>query len=371
MNIHSNFPGRISLLRPDEYFDLFICGLCGVTALGLLLKPLNIRKILLAFILVFLAYVQVITVLISSRLIYLYPNLYLTSLPLGYALSPLVFLYIRSYMQERSPFRSVDLLHFIPVAPLSLIVLQYLSLPDTEKVQRIEGIYSGHSPLDAGICFNIGVFTIYTVLIILRLAKVYHRENPLHRLLVRVFILLLTWVLLLSARIFSIFHHVDILWRTVNGIISLELLLFYFILQRFPILLSFAHMSAKEREPRGKTILDSVDTEDLKKNIELIMDRDNLFCDEDLSLNRFSHALEISAHQLSAFLNEHYGKNFNAFINGYRIRYACNLFKSDPKMSTLSAAFASGFNSYSAFFTAFKKEIGLSPREYKNSGSGG
>jgi AraC-like DNA-binding protein len=125
-------------------------------------------------------------------------------------------------------------------------------------------------------------------------------------------------------------------------------------------------MAAENKTPRSKTILDSVDTDSLKKNIGLMMEKDKLFCDESLSLNRLSHALEISAHQLSAFLNEHYEKNFNSFINGYRIRYACDLLKSDSDTSILSAAFASGFNSYSAFFTAFKKETGQSPREYKS-----
>ena len=39
------------MFRPDESFNLFICGLCAVMAMGLLLRPLNSRKILLACIL--------------------------------------------------------------------------------------------------------------------------------------------------------------------------------------------------------------------------------------------------------------------------------------------------------------------------------
>jgi AraC-like DNA-binding protein len=133
--------------------------------------------------------------------------------------------------------------------------------------------------------------------------------------------------------------------------------------------MSFAHLGKPERIRRDSALAEGLNAEELNKKIEIMMDEDELFCDEELSLGRFSHALEISSHQLSAFLNDHYGKNFNAFINAYRIRFACDQIVSDPAMSILSIAFASGFNSYSAFFTAFKKETGLSPREYKNSRS--
>ena len=353
------------MFRPDEYFNLFICGLCAVMALGLLLRPLNIRKVLLACILAFLGYIQFITVLISSRLIYQHPQFYYSSLPLGYSLSPLVYLYIRSFTRETPPVRLRDFLHFVPALPLLAIYLHYMWLPLSDKILRIDRFYYGLSYLGHWISLNVLVFAFYAVLIGRTIFKVFHRENPMHRRLMRLFILLFSWVLLLSTRVISMYNGIGLLWRTVDVLICLELLAFYFHLQRYPVLMSFAHIGKTEKRSGGASILEGLDRKSLMKNIAIMMEEDKLFCDEDLSLNRFSHALEINPHQLSAFLNEHYGKNFNSFINTYRIGYACSQIESDPDINILSAAFASGFNSYSAFFTAFKKETGKSPREYK------
>ena len=354
------------MLRPDEYFNLFVCGLCVVMSLGLLQKPINLRKILLACILLSLGYIQFVTVLISSRLIYHYPRFYYSSLPLGYSLSPLVYFYIRSFMQEAPGFKRRDLLHFVPALPLAGIFFNYLTLSQTDMILKIDMFYDGLSSFGLWICLNILVYTLYAVFIGKALIKVFHRENPLHRRLIRLFSLLLSWVILLTARVISMRWGIDLLWRIVDCVICLELLLFYFHLQRYPVLLSYAHMGNTVKKRSGSSILEGLDTQSLKRDIEIMMDEDRLFCDEDLSLSRFSHALEISSHQLSAFLNEHFGRNFNVFINGYRIRYACELMNTDSDLSTLSISFACGFNSYSAFFAAFKKETGQSPRDYRN-----
>ena len=357
------------MLRPDEYFNLFVCGLCVVMALGLLLRPLNARKVLLACILFSLSYIQFTTVLISSRLIYEIPLFYFSSLPLGYSLSPLVYLYIRSFTREKAALCRNDILFFLPVLPLIGLYLHYLSLPVTDRILRIDMFYNGLSSLGHWISLNIILFAFYAVLIARTIIRVFHRENPMHRRLMRLFVLLLSWIVLLTARVISMYKGIGLLWRIVDVLICFELLLFYFHLQRYPVLMSFAHLGKPERKRRDSALAEGLNAEELNKKIEIMMDEDELFCDEELSLGRFSHALEISSHQLSAFLNDHYGKNFNAFINAYRIRFACDQIISDTDMSILSIAFASGFNSYSAFFTAFKKETGLPPREYKNSRS--
>ena len=95
------------------------------------------------------------------------------------------------------------------------------------------------------------------------------------------------------------------------------------------------------------------------------MEEEKIYCDEDLSLSRLSKALEITMHQLSQFLNEHHGKNFNSYINSYRIWEAKNYLKEEPARNALSIAYAIGFNSYSAFFSAFKKEEGMSPADFR------
>ncbi|WP_321991088.1 helix-turn-helix domain-containing protein [Marispirochaeta aestuarii] len=355
------------MFHPDEYFNLFICGLCIVMALGLMIKPRNPRNSLLAIFLLFVSYVQLISIFISSRVIYQFPYLAYTQIPFGYTLSPLIYLYIRSFTRKEMIVRPVDVLHFTPTLFLATIVLLYLRLPHNEKIRLIDRIYSGHSSFAFLAGISLFMFVVYTVIITIKVYTVFHKENPLHRRIIKIFLLFSSWIVLSIIKIIGAWFQIDLLWRSVSFLYSVELLLLYFLLQRFPILLSFAHITVEDKESQKKTILDSVDIESLENNIEIMLEEEKLFCDEDLTLNRFSHALEVSAHQLSAFLNTHYGKNFNSFINGYRIRHACDQIQKDPEMNILSIAFSCGFNSYSAFFTAFKKETDLSPREYKGS----
>jgi len=70
--------------------------------------------------------------------------------------------------------------------------------------------------------------------------------------------------------------------------------------------------------------------------------------------------------QLSWLLNESIGKNFSEFVNHYRVK----AFKENanaPKnshLSLLGLAYDSGFNSKTVFNTYFKKETGLTPKQF-------
>jgi len=78
--------------------------------------------------------------------------------------------------------------------------------------------------------------------------------------------------------------------------------------------------------------------------------------------------INIRPDQLSWLLNEGIGKNFNEFINHYRIENFKSLAK-DPentKLTIMGLAYDSGFNSKTVFNTYFKKETGLTPSQYMN-----
>ncbi|WP_321345462.1 tetratricopeptide repeat protein [uncultured Draconibacterium sp.] len=85
-----------------------------------------------------------------------------------------------------------------------------------------------------------------------------------------------------------------------------------------------------------------------------------------LSLRSLADLVEIHPNKLSWVLNERVGKNFNEFINHYRIEYFKQL-ALDPKnnhISLLGLAYESGFNSKTVFNTYFKKEVGTTPKDF-------
>ncbi len=90
------------------------------------------------------------------------------------------------------------------------------------------------------------------------------------------------------------------------------------------------------------------------------------YLDPDLSLRNLAKGIDIHPNQLSWLLNSSIGKNFNEFINHYRIETFKSIAK-DPNNAHLTIeglAYESGFNSKTVFNTYFKKETGLTPKQF-------
>jgi len=77
----------------------------------------------------------------------------------------------------------------------------------------------------------------------------------------------------------------------------------------------------------------------------------------------------IPLHQLSACINQVWGKNFNNFINEYRVHYCKEkILNHECRNKKLEAvAVESGFNNRNTFAIAFKKVIGVNPSEFLKS----
>ncbi|MCP5484380.1 MAG: AraC family transcriptional regulator [Spirochaetales bacterium] len=134
--------------------------------------------------------------------------------------------------------------------------------------------------------------------------------------------------------------------------------------RRFPNLLRLVERSAaRVRYERSRLV--SVDVDALANRLLALMNDEKLFADEDINLSRLSEYLNVRVHQLSELLNERFGKNFNTFINEFRVNEARRMLIEEPDRSVLSVGFASGFNSKSAFHRAFQAQTGVTPRQYR------
>ena len=96
------------------------------------------------------------------------------------------------------------------------------------------------------------------------------------------------------------------------------------------------------------------------------MEKDKLFLDNDLNLPTVAEKLGISIHETSFLINDTTKDNFYNFINKYRVEEAKKLLTSSKieTLNILGIAYAAGFNSKTAFNTAFKKWVGVSPTNY-------
>ena len=205
---------------------------------------------------------------------------------------------------------------------------------------------------------------IYIVAPLIRIIKKLRKGNPAETKIIYLFSVLCIWLI---AGIVGIGGTIALSFpvlKMLNLFISIVILCFYLLGQRYPYLLQYGTLH-DGNESNSKSLLNGLDLENLSKQLVMIMEKEKIYCDEDLSLPRLSQALDVTPHQLSQFLNKHYNKNFNNFVNGYRIEEAKKVLIEEPARNTLSIALAVGFNSYSAFHAAFRKATGFSPAGFR------
>jgi AraC-like DNA-binding protein len=85
------------------------------------------------------------------------------------------------------------------------------------------------------------------------------------------------------------------------------------------------------------------------------------------SIRDLSIGVNIPVYQLSAFINQEYGKNFSEWINDHRFLFLQKMVaeNGDFHLYTLEAlGKLAGFNSRTSFISAIKKRTGKTPSEY-------
>ncbi len=103
-----------------------------------------------------------------------------------------------------------------------------------------------------------------------------------------------------------------------------------------------------------------------KEKVTISMQEDKLYEDAELTLSQLAKKLSTNSSVLSKVINQGFGLNFNDFVNEYRVLAVIELLKADEQknQTLLGIAFDCGFNSKATFNRAFKKQTGLSPKEW-------
>ncbi len=109
---------------------------------------------------------------------------------------------------------------------------------------------------------------------------------------------------------------------------------------------------------------------ELQKQIVVIrntIEKDQLYLDPNLSLTKLAHASNLAPSQLSLAINKGLNRNFNEFINAYRVSIVKQNLQDEKfsHLSILAIAFDAGFNSKATFNRVFKKIDGNPPSFYR------
>ncbi len=138
--------------------------------------------------------------------------------------------------------------------------------------------------------------------------------------------------------------------------------------ERYPVFHSklYGQLPKAKPEKEKTALLDDKTATNYSNTLLTYMVEEQPYLSPDLSLRSLAERIEIHPNQLSWLLNDRLGKNFNQFINHYRVEHFKSLAvdEANSHISLIGLAYESGFNSKTVFNTYFKKEVEMTPKEW-------
>jgi len=133
---------------------------------------------------------------------------------------------------------------------------------------------------------------------------------------------------------------------------------------KYPVLPKVSHAGKYEKSGLGPH-----QAETYKAMLLQLMEVDKLYLSSELTLPLLAKAMNCTVNHLSQVINGNLATSFYELINSYRIGEAKSLLvrESVGRSFVLNISNQVGFNSNSAFYSAFKKDCLLTPLQYRHS----
>lgn len=153
---------------------------------------------------------------------------------------------------------------------------------------------------------------------------------------------------------------------TIFAILCISLIILYRRQRKtYRILVDQYQAYLQKTSDKPKQVTD--DDTSLWDNIEKLMKEDRIYLRKNLTLESLAAEAGTNRTYLSKTVNSFSGKNFNSYIDGYRIREAVRIIEQSPKNAVFKQiAETVGYNSVPVFYKAFTKETGLAPGKYRD-----
>lgn len=112
----------------------------------------------------------------------------------------------------------------------------------------------------------------------------------------------------------------------------------------------------------------SPDESSLVDALNKLMSEDHAYTNHDLRIADLAANLKIPEYKVRRTINRNLGyRNFNQFINRYRVEAAARRLIDEPRVPVLTIALDVGFRSISSFNTAFRAHYQRTPTDYRKS----
>jgi len=380
------------------YTGLLIATLIqGTLIIGALLTSKRGHKTanyLLSGIIALFSYYALVKILCSSELISDYPNFTQSYRPLPFLIWVAFYFYTRAMTTSGFHFQVKDSVHLLPFSLYTFYLLPYFLSDKAIKLQTISAPIPLHYYL--AVILQTGLLFFYLKLSF-DVLKAYEQNlktsfSNLEKIkLAWLKHLLLAFGVIWGAAFVKAFFlapsPADFVIPPILLCLVIYVIGFYALKQPTIFFDSFQEMDRQKplpshSEPASVEIpaskqatkykysgLTPEDISSYKERLTEYLESEKPYLDNELNLKNIAGHLEIAPHQLSQIINTGSNRNFYDLINSYRIEETRRLLADPSKqnLTIIDIAYEVGFNSKSAFNSAFKKYTNMTPSQYKES----
>jgi AraC-like DNA-binding protein len=307
-----------------------------------------------------------------------YPYLFFIGESFYFLAMPSIYLYLKEIAFSNSASGRTGILHFAPFVLVSLFFVVTFHIHSFEyKQSMLQSGFLGRSPLFGKVYTlllfgQIGSYIVAGLFVIRKYRALIKNEYS------TIDKINLSWLNLVLYGFFCAWiTSIGSLFintgpgnpSTAWSIINLLAFLIFFIIVFYRGLIQPELFGGIEEKPRySSSKLDRSDADNYAAQLAAHMEREKPHLNPNVSLRDVSSQLSIPPRFLSQVINEYYHKSFFDFINQHRIEEAKKLIRnpSNANKKMIAILWDAGFNSKSSFNAAFKKNVGMTPSEFRD-----
>lgn len=319
-----------------------------------------------------------------------FPVLYKMPAPVNYLIPPISYIYVRSVLYNENRFRKIDVLHLLPFLFFVFNYFSFYTMDLEEKriivdrvVENIENAYTvqdGLLPEWVNIVARAVQSLIYLFLQ-WRILLVFFKRNAgntskQYRLIKKwlfdltklqtlyIVSLICIYIVTLYMVIASVAAE-DVMVQITRIVLAVSYLLISgYLLWNPKILIGLPKFLMKDTNSPN----DSQELVQLKffNDFNEQVQQEKLFLDPSITIALLAMKTDTPARRISDMISCSDYSNFNDYINHLRVAYSEDMIRTNylEKYSIEALGKICGFNSKNAFYRAFRKEYGCTPKEY-------
>ncbi|MEN8187517.1 MAG: helix-turn-helix domain-containing protein [Bacteroidota bacterium] len=259
------------------------------------------------------------------------------------AIGPAYYLFVESVIDEKFKLKWQQLIHLLPAI---IFTFMWIFLDAIRNNGNIWHIFYRTILLQ---------YMIYVSYAIIKLNfSNFNREDIIKQLNIIGYFLLAIWFAYLLNEVSG--------FPYISGAILYSVLIYFSLI----IILNKGYIINYTNPKYRNTGLKPDENKRILIHLRQLFENDKIYRSNTVSLALLAKKLNTNTHILSQVINENYNKTYFELLGEYRINEAKNLLQHNQKSKISEIAFDVGYNSLSAFNTAFKKVTGITPSKFRN-----